>query len=400
MFNLINRRTKLITLILILMLSIIPSYASASEKMDYVTFAKNIIEMDSKNSDLGTNFDLSKAVTPELASFLKNRADIRQYSIKLNNNYVTNYNVIVNLIENKTVQNKVYLKFQVAKSFNYIDLPDVNSGEGTIVEMLIDSKSNKVIDMYSPGNYFDNLIRGVNLDILNDSNRIGSTQIKAAEAKCTELKDSIRDEYILENIKVPEPDVSTTPSIITRATRYNLNGNNISAYARNNYNKQKPASGNGSVPYYDFSLISGNWDCTNFVSHALLAGGATVYDTGKSGISGTGWYYRDMNNRSSSWSGVINLYDFVTTNTTKGPGGTSAIYSTSPGSNRIGDIIQFHNGSVWIHSTVVTGTYPLDDRVGALVTGRSANGHYNDNTKASDVYPGYAKRILYLYNYK
>lgn len=41
----------------------------------------------------------------------------------------------------------------------------------------------------------------------------------------------------------------------------------------------------------------------------------------------------------------------------------------------------------------------MDDRVGALVTGRSAYGSYNNNQKASDVYAGNAKRTLYLFNY-
>ena len=64
----------------------------------------------------------------------------------------------------------------------------------------------------------------------------------------------------------------------------------VVSYARNNFDKPQPNSGDGIVPYYDFSDIPGNWDCTNFVSHALLAGGANVYDTGGNGISSTGWY--------------------------------------------------------------------------------------------------------------
>ena len=39
----------------------------------------------------------------------------------------------------------------------------------------------------------------------------------------------------------------------------------------------------------------------------------------------------------------------------------------------------------------------MDDRVGALVTGRSAYGSYNNNQKASDVYAGNAKEpYIYL----
>ncbi|WP_281170123.1 amidase domain-containing protein [Paenibacillus pinihumi] len=74
--------------------------------------------------------------------------------------------------------------------------------------------------------------------------------------------------------------------------------------------------------------MSGNWDCTNFVSHALLAGGAVVYDTNGTGISSTGWYYRRLSNRSSSFSGVPNLHNFLVNNTTKGPARTSINYTT------------------------------------------------------------------------
>lgn len=403
MYNLLlkrkYRRTPVMLLILILMLSILPSYASAENEItDYVSFAKKVIESHYKNRDLGIDFDQNKAVIPELASFLDAKADVKQYSIKLNDNYITNYNITVNLMENKTIQDKIYLKFQVATSFNYIDLPNVDSGEGTIVEVLIDSKINKIVDMYDPYNYFDNSVRGVSVDILNDSNRFGLSKAGVAEAKRTELMTAIYDEYIQEKNSVYESDV-LAPPVTTQGSWSYLDGNAISSYARNNYDKENPASGNGSVPYYDFSKISGNWDCTNFVSHALLAGGATVYDTGNSGISSTGWYYRSLSNRSSSWSGVTNLHDFVTSNTTKGPGGYSYPYSTKPGDLHVGDIVQFYNGSVWIHSTIVTGTYAIEERVGALVTGRSAYGQYNNNQKVGDMFPGHAKRILYVRNY-
>lgn len=72
------------------------------------------------------------------------------------------------------------------------------------------------------------------------------------------------------------------------------------------------------MPYYDFSKIKNNYDCTNFVSHALLAGGAKPYKpSGATGIIGTGWYYTNLDNRSSSWSGVSYLYSFLTSNRKK-----------------------------------------------------------------------------------
>ncbi len=59
-----------------------------------------------------------------------------------------------------------------------------------------------------------------------------------------------------------------------------------------------------------------------------LAGGARVCDTGNSEISSKGCYFRTTSNRSSSWSGILNLHTFLTTNTIKGPFGVSNPFST------------------------------------------------------------------------
>lgn len=177
-----------------------------------------------------------------------------------------------------------------------------------------------------------------------------------------------------------------------------LDRTSIVNYARNNFNKRKPASGNDIVPYYDFSQIPGNYDCTNFVSHALLAGGATVYDTGD---PATGWYYWDLSNRSYSWSGVISLYDFLINNDIKGPSGRGIPYDVFNKNEEkpyeIGDILQFHNGQVWRHSTIITGFYYVNrNNIGALVTGRTSPKSYNNNQKASNIYSGAAKRVIKL----
>ena len=143
------------------------------------------------------------------------------------------------------------------------------------------------------------------------------------------------------------------------------------------------------------------------MSHALLAGGAIVYDTGGSGISSTGWYYPNLSNRSSSWSGVTHLYSFLVNNTTKGPAGTSIDYRTfnwyGTHPYEQGDILQFYSTSYgdWRHSTIITEFYETNqvNVVGALVTGRSAAGSYNNNQKAEEIYPGQAKRVIKLKGY-
>ena len=49
--------------------------------------------------------------------------------------------------------------------------------------------------------------------------------------------------------------------------------------------------------YYDFSLLGG--DCTNFVSQCVYAGCGVMNHTPV-----TGWFYRNANDRTASWTGV------------------------------------------------------------------------------------------------
>ncbi|MDO4618461.1 MAG: amidase domain-containing protein [Clostridia bacterium] len=64
--------------------------------------------------------------------------------------------------------------------------------------------------------------------------------------------------------------------------------------------------------FYNFSNIGG--DCTNFASQCLLAGGLMMNFTPI-----FGWYYLGVNNRSASWTGVNELYNFLITNDGVGP---------------------------------------------------------------------------------
>lgn len=63
--------------------------------------------------------------------------------------------------------------------------------------------------------------------------------------------------------------------------------------------------------FYDFSYIGG--DCTNFASQVLYAGyGEMNYRPV------LGWYYNNLNERTPSWTGVNELYNFLINN--RGPG--------------------------------------------------------------------------------
>lgn len=76
----------------------------------------------------------------------------------------------------------------------------------------------------------------------------------------------------LKNIEEPETVLEPNTSNLYLD---DLDTNAMPSYAYNNAAKASPSSGDGVTPYYDFSLITGNYDCTNFISHCLLAGGAS-----------------------------------------------------------------------------------------------------------------------------
>ena len=83
------------------------------------------------------------------------------------------------------------------------------------------------------------------------------------------------------------------------------NRENAVAYAR------KWAFGR-NPEYYNFNRIGG--DCTNFASQCIYAGAGVMNFTPV-----MGWYYRSVNDRTPSWTGVEYLYNFLTGNEGVGP---------------------------------------------------------------------------------
>jgi len=96
--------------------------------------------------------------------------------------------------------------------------------------------------------------------------------------------------------------------------------------------------------YYDFSQIGGN--CTNFASQCIYAGAGVMNYTPV-----LGWYYRSVNDRSPSWTGVEELYRFLVSNRAAGP--QAVVTGLDEVDN--GDIIQlkFGAGERFDHSPVV-----------------------------------------------
>ena len=96
--------------------------------------------------------------------------------------------------------------------------------------------------------------------------------------------------------------------------------------------------------YYSFDQIGG--DCTNFVSQALYAANGVMNFTPT-----YGWYYLSIDDRAPAWTGVVYLYNFLTTNKGAGPFGHEVpLEEVMPG-----DVIQMDlNGEEFGHSVIVT----------------------------------------------
>ena len=104
--------------------------------------------------------------------------------------------------------------------------------------------------------------------------------------------------------------------------------------------------------FYDFTGGGGN--CTNFVSQSVLAGALTMNPTDT-----FGWYYTNLNDRSPSWTGVREFYEFMC-----GIGDFAPIRNrvgpfceeVSREKMEIGDVVQLANSrGQFYHSLLVTG---------------------------------------------
>ena len=97
--------------------------------------------------------------------------------------------------------------------------------------------------------------------------------------------------------------------------------------------------------FYDFSALGG--DCTNFISQCIYAGTCRMNYTPT-----FGWYFNSANDRAPAWSGVAELYRFLTGNQSEGPFAEKVDAAVL----EPGDVIQLGDGTGrFYHSLLVTG---------------------------------------------
>jgi len=112
------------------------------------------------------------------------------------------------------------------------------------------------------------------------------------------------------------------------------------------YNYAKKWAFGRNPAFYDFSRIGG--DCTNFASQCIYAGSGVMNYTPV-----FGWYYKSVNDRSPSWTGVEYLYNFLVGNKDgQGPFGEEVPLNRL----EVGDIVQLGRATGdFYHSPVVVG---------------------------------------------
>lgn len=340
-----------------------------------------------------TDFEL------DIFAYLSDKVDVQQYVTELYKTNKENYSVDVTLKNYSIAEetNIVSFEFKVLTTYNYIGC-DFDTSVCEIVEIQYDCSTNKIVDMFTPMNYYDEYVRTDDSSVSRTASSAEFELSSSVIEKQANIWDSIDARYAA---VTSSSEDGIAPSSVSRAST--LNSSAIVSWARNNYNKDQPSPGNSSVSYFDFSEISGAYDCTNFVSHAVLAGGAKIYDTGNSGISSTGWYYRNIDNRSSSWSGVDYFYRYMTTSTkSNAAAGDSYMYTHNGAWWGLGYVMQFDfdGDSSFDHSTIITvKSYSSDgERAYAYVTGRTGDDRFNNNQSADDMSPTYTPRALFIYN--
>lgn len=357
-----------------------------------------------KDTGISERFKTTEVIlSNDVKKFILGKIDTQQYVTELYNTDKENYDVDVVLLEEDDNATFSFFKFQVITEFNYIGLSEkTNISEEVCVAY--DTASDKIIDIYTPSNYYDMEVRGTDrLDSSFKTNKAKKFSFtESIEEKQASIIDNINNVY---NVEISAmTNKINSDKVMPRSST--INRTNVVNWANKNYNKSQPSSGNGTVPYYDFSNISGNYDCTNFVSHALLAGGAKVNDTGGSGISSTGWYYRSLSNRSSAWSGVVPFYNYMSTSTTANKAsakGQTFTYTNNGAYWGKGSVLQVRpsGSSSYTHSTIITIKKDSNDgtRSYAYVTGRTSKTSYNYNQAVSDMSPSGTKRVMNVYNY-
>ena len=360
-----------------------PTQVSAEVQNDFENTSVNFLKTYFLTRDnVDANYISPKYENVNIENYINNRIDIESSVKKAAHIIKFDYKITATLINKENRDSLDYLTYGVRRDFTYegIDSPTVVSDEVVVI-----GSKNIIVDVLFPNDPIEKELRGTSEKInLSKSQRLDSLDVDSINFRAKEYKERLLKS--IEAAQVVEKDVY---GIEGSTSLDPISSSKSLTWAKANYNKYSPLSSSSIVPYYDFSKISGSYDCTNFVSHALLAVGANLFNNGN---PSTGWWYASLNSRSYSWPSVNYLFSFLTTTHSKGPVASSVQYKIFDERYEypfsLGDIVQFGNTSAWGHSTIIMGFYVYNPaspyRYGTLVIGRTSPTQYNFNFKVED----------------
>lgn len=361
-----------LSMVLVATLFALPCLASESSAKEHTissdleqAFQKLIALSDnavnSKNEQLN-NISLEKDFVPykkiklseELIKLFELKKIVHEIKSEITTTQKMNYRISTKLLSTKKLGDYIFYDIAKEVQFNYCDLPDVLSKDGRIVQFVV--RENKA----------DNYLEIVDYFVMDDYDiRRCEEEFSLYQAYTDSIADS--------------KDLAFKEYSLLKEVNWEENLNHIKDMMK----KAKEMN-------------------SDFVSHAILAGRANIYYNSN---PSTGWYYKALNNRSYSWSGVPNLRNFLISNAPVGPFGSEINYTTYSNINLIpyefGDVIQFYKGegyNNWRHSGIVTQFYkiPSSGKYGALYCARVARGIFEYDKKAESKYEGQPKRIIKL----
>lgn len=244
-----------------------------------------------------------------------------------------------------------YVNVTIDKKFNYNVTPDIETLIRDTYDIVLEKNKNfkiRSIDGFicllieSELEFLDLDIN--NVDNLNEYNTILEQEVN---------KMSVEDKEDTPYSRLEPLNVSNFVSV---SSTYNRAG--AVAYARRHARNPNPN-------YANFEGDGG--DCTNFVSQCLYEGGGISQHVGSSHTDHN-WFYISSGNRSTSWTGAHQLYNYLSSSNSR----INAIQIPKL-SLQIGDIIQFlPTHKLWGHSVIVTGrAYHNEVGMDYLITQRS-----------------------------
>ena len=136
-------------------------------------------------------------------------------------------------------------------------------------------------------------------DKISEPKILENPEAEESTATFAEYSDLKNPEIDAESIKETEPEKIIPPETVANPNLIPFDREMAIEYAKRWALDRNPK-------YFNFEDIGG--DCTNYISQILFAGGCKM---DRNSVL-YGWYYINANEKSPSWTGVEQLYDYLT----------------------------------------------------------------------------------------